>query len=67
MYVDHFKLKNRPFVDIADTATFLSTAEGETAISRLQHILLAGDAAAIVTGGPGVGKSTIVEQAARAV
>ena len=67
MYVDHFKLKNRPFVGTADTATFLSTAEGETAISRLRHILLAADGAAVVTGGPGVGKSTIVEQAARPV
>ena len=67
MYVDHFKLKHRPFVDSADTAAFLPTAESEIAISRLQHIFLARDGAAVVTGGPGVGKSTIVEQAAKAV
>jgi general secretion pathway protein A len=67
MYVDHFKLKHRPFVDSADTAAFLPTTESEIAISRLQHILLARDGAAVVTGGPGVGKSTIVEQAAKAV
>jgi len=67
MYVDHFKLKHRPFVDSADTAAFLPTAESEIAISRLQHIFLARDGAAVVTGGPGVGKSTIIEQAAKAV
>jgi type II secretory pathway predicted ATPase ExeA len=67
MYVDHFKLKHRPFVDSADTAAFLPTAESENAISRLQHIFLARDGAAVVTGGPGVGKSTIIEQAAKAV
>ncbi len=67
MYVDHFKLKHRPFIDSADTAAFLPTAESEIAISRLQHIFLARDGAAVVTGGPGVGKSTIVEQAAMAV
>jgi general secretion pathway protein A len=67
MYVDHFKLKHRPFVDSADTAAFLPTTESEIAISRLQHILLARDGAAVVTGGPGVGKSTIVEQAAKTV
>jgi type II secretory pathway predicted ATPase ExeA len=67
MYVDHFKLKHRPFVDSADTAAFLATAESEIAISRLQHIFLARDGAAVVTGGPGVGKSTIVEQAAKAI
>jgi general secretion pathway protein A len=67
MYVDHFKLKARPFIDSADTDAFLPTAESEMAISRLQHILQAGDGAAVVTGGPGVGKSTLVEQAAKAV
>jgi general secretion pathway protein A len=67
MYVDHFKLKNRPFIEGADTSAFFPTTESKMAIARLQHILLARDGAAVVTGGPGVGKSTIVEQAAKAV
>lgn len=67
MYVDHFKLNNRPFIDSSATDAFLSTSESEPAITRIQHIMLARDGAAVVTGGPGVGKTTIIDQAAKGI
>ena len=67
MYVDHFKLKKRPFVSGSDTETFLSSPDAELALSRIQHILLARNAAALLTGGPGVGKSTMISQAMKSI
>lgn len=67
MYVEHFKLKKRPFVNGSDTETFLSDPSSENAVTRVRHIMLARNGAALLTGGPGVGKSTIVYQAMKDV
>jgi len=65
MYVDHFKLKKRPFVFSPESEAFLPTAETEMAVERIKQILLARDGAAVITGGPGVGKSSLVAQASK--
>jgi len=65
MYVDHFNLKKRPFAFSPDSEAFMSTAETEKAVERIKQLLLARDGAAVITGGPGVGKSSIVAQATK--
>lgn len=63
MYRNHFKLRERPFTQSPGQRFFLPNAGVADAVTRLRHLLAARDAVAIITGGPGVGKSAIVEQA----
>lgn len=63
MYVDHFQLKERTFTNGPATGYFSPNAEVETAVARIRQTLLARDSVAVVTGGPGVGKSAIVAKA----
>jgi general secretion pathway protein A len=67
MYVEHFNLKKRPFVGGSDTETFLSGPTAQNAVARIQNIMLARNGAALLTGGPGVGKSTIITQAMKPI
>jgi type II secretory pathway predicted ATPase ExeA len=63
MYRDYFKLRERPFTQGPGQRFFMPNSAVADAIGRLQHLVTARDAIAVVTGGPGVGKSAIVEQA----
>ena len=63
MYRDYFKLRERPFTQAPGQRFFMANSGVADAIGRLQHLLTARDAIAVVTGGPGVGKSAIIEQA----
>jgi type II secretory pathway predicted ATPase ExeA len=63
MYVDHFQLKERTFTNGPATGYFSPNAKVETAVARIRQTLLARDSVAVVTGGPGVGKSAIVANA----
>lgn len=67
MYVDQFKLTDRPFINGPDTGLFTPNDEFETAIDRIEQVLLARDSVAVITGGPGVGKTTMVAAAAHRV
>jgi type II secretory pathway predicted ATPase ExeA len=67
MYVDHFKLQERPFANSPGTGYFLPAGEFEMTIARIQETLLARDAVAVLTGGPGVGKSSIVAHALKII
>jgi general secretion pathway protein A len=67
MYVDHFKLQERPFTNGPGTSYFLPAGEFEMTIARIQETLLARDAVAVLTGGPGVGKSSIVAHALKPI
>ena len=67
MYVDHFKFKKRPFISGLESEVFLPAAESDLVLARLQNVMLARDAAALITGGPGVGKSTLVAQAMKQI
>ncbi len=67
MYVDHFGLSARAFVNAPDTNFFLPNAQVEAAIARLCEVMLARDSIAVVTGGPGVGKSAFVAAAGAVV
>ncbi|MGI9343469.1 MAG: ExeA family protein [Gammaproteobacteria bacterium] len=63
MYVDHFKLSDRPFSNGPDTGFFVPNTQVETAVARLREVMLSHDSMAIVTGGPGVGKTAFIAAA----
>ena len=67
MYVDHFKLQERPFANSPGTGFFLPAGEFEMTVARIQETMLARDAVAVLTGGPGVGKSSIVAHARKPI
>lgn len=61
MYRDHYQLKERPFTHAPGKRFFNANTAVSEALARLVHVLTARDAIALVTGGPGVGKSTLAE------
>jgi type II secretory pathway predicted ATPase ExeA len=63
MYRDYFQLRERPFAHAPGQRFFMANPGVGDAVARLRQVLTARDAMAVITGGPGVGKSTIVEQA----
>ncbi|MFW2403675.1 MAG: ExeA family protein [Gammaproteobacteria bacterium] len=63
MYVDHFNLSHRTFTNAPETDFFMPNEQVSSAIARLRQVMLARDSVAIVTGGPGVGKSAFVAAA----
>lgn len=63
MYAGHFGLSARPFVHGPAEDFFVPNPGVAQAASRLRHALTARDQVALVTGGPGVGKSALVERA----
>ena len=67
MYLDHFNLSKSPFKNPPGEGFFSPNADYDAAVERMQQVLLSRDAVAIISGGPGVGKTTIVTSAARQV
>jgi type II secretory pathway predicted ATPase ExeA len=63
MYADHFKLSQRPFTHGPESGYFVPNSAVEAAIARLGQVMLARDSVAVVTGGPGVGKSALIAAA----
>jgi len=63
MYVDHFKLSERTFTNGPDAGFFMPNKQVGAAIARVRQVMLARDSMAIVTGGPGVGKSAFIAAA----
>jgi general secretion pathway protein A len=61
VYCDHFKLKERPFTHAPGQRFYTPNAGVTDALGRLQHLLTARDSIGVVTGGPGVGKTTLAE------
>ncbi len=61
MYRAHFNLKERPFTQAPGQRFHAPNAGVTDAVGRLEHLLQARDAIALMTGGPGVGKSTLAE------
>lgn len=64
MYLDHFGLTSRPFINSPGEGFFSPNEDYESAVSRMEQVLQSRDAVAIVSGGPGVGKTTLVSTAA---
>lgn len=63
MYQDYFRLRARPFANYPGQQFY---AVGDAAAERrahIQRIATARDGIAVITGGPGVGKSALVENA----
>jgi len=67
MYAEHFKLSDRLFSGNPENAFFTANTTVEGALKRVRDVLLARDAMAVVTGGPGVGKSAFIAAAYAAV
>lgn len=67
MYRDHYNLHERPFTQAPGQRFFTAGPAVEEVLSRLNHVLTARDGIALLTGGPGVGKTTLVERAIAAV
>lgn len=65
MYCEHFRLNERPFCNAPGQHFFVPNAAVAEILSRLQHALTGRDTVALVTGGPGIGKSSLVARAAR--
>jgi MSHA biogenesis protein MshM len=63
VYREHFGLKDRPFIHAPGERFFAANAGMSDALARLRHVLSARDSVAVVTGGPGVGKSSLAEHA----
>ena len=67
MYLEHFKLSDKPFNNCPSDGFFVPNDGFESAVTRMEQVLLSRDAVAVITGGPGVGKTTIVSTAAKRV
>jgi type II secretory pathway predicted ATPase ExeA len=61
MQADHFNLQARPFFNAPGDWYFQANAEVAATAQRIARVLTARDAIAVVSGGPGVGKSALVE------
>ena len=63
MYAKHFKLSERLFSGSPENAFFAANPTVKGALKRVRDVLLARDAMAVITGGPGVGKSAFIAAA----
>ncbi len=61
MHADHFNLQARPFFNAPGDWYFQANPEVGATAQRIARVLTARDAIAVVSGGPGVGKSALVE------
>ena len=67
MYEAHFNLNRKPFDNYSADGIFTLNDEFESTLERIEQILLSRCAVGVITGGPGVGKTTIVSAAAKRV
>jgi len=63
MYPQHFGLSGRPFTGGPGSQFLVPNAQVASAVAHLQDALLSRDAVVLVSGGPGVGKSALLEHA----
>ncbi|MDJ0927087.1 MAG: hypothetical protein QNJ73_05490 [Gammaproteobacteria bacterium] len=63
MYPHHFSLTSRPFTSGPGSYFFVANEGVSQAVSQLQDVLLSRDAVAVISGGPGVGKTALLEHA----
>jgi len=63
MYQEYFKLRARPFTNYPGHQYFDAGKGGAEKLAQIQRIATARDGMAVITGGPGVGKSALVEHA----
>lgn len=64
MYIKHFRLNERPYVQGPESRFFVPNDNVGTTIERLTEVMTGRGAAAVVSGGPGVGKTALVNHAA---
>jgi type II secretory pathway predicted ATPase ExeA len=59
MYETHFGLRQRPFPAIADSSYYYPATSHEQALSQLQQVIQDDESFALLTGGPGTGKTLL--------
>lgn len=64
MYIKHFRLNGRPYTQGPEPQFYVPNQTVGTTASRLEEIMTGRGAAAVVSGGPGVGKTALVAHAA---
>lgn len=67
MYPQHFQLDHRPFTNGPGSRFFVANRDVQAAVGQLQEAMLARDAVMLVSGGPGVGKTALLEHARAAL
>ena len=60
MYLNHWKLKRRPFDDRFDPREFFAAGSHKQVLTQLSRFVREGRALAVLAGGAGAGKSTVV-------
>jgi len=63
MYVQHFNLNGRPFAAAGDHEFLVPNDDVDATIKRVRDVLLGQGTVAVISGGPGVGKTALVNQA----
>ncbi|UCG73302.1 MAG: hypothetical protein JSV45_02660 [Chromatiales bacterium] len=64
MYIKHFRLNGRPYTQGPDPQFCVPNQTVDTTATRLAEVMAGRGAAAVVSGGPGVGKTALVNHAA---
>jgi len=65
MYTRHFQLRSRPFASGPGEYFLVANEQVANGVGLLTDLLLSRDAVAVISGGPGVGKSALLAEAAR--
>ena len=64
MYIKHFRLEGRPYTQGQEPHFFLPNDTVASTIGRLEGVMTGRGTAAVVSGGPGVGKTALVTHVA---
>ena len=64
MYIKHFRLKGRPYAPGPEPQFFVPNPAIGTIATRLAEVMTGSGSMAVVSGGPGVGKTALVSHAA---
>lgn len=64
MYAEHFGLNDRPFARQPGEHFYIPNDTVARMLDHMQQVLLGRDSIAVVTGGPGVGKTSLIARAA---
>lgn len=64
MYIKHFRLEGRPYTQGPEPHFYVPNPTVGSTIRRLEEVVTGHGAAAVVSGGPGVGKTALVAHAA---
>jgi len=67
MYIDYWKLRSNPFLNVIDQRFLFAGEQHEEAIARFSFLAESGRLLGVLTGPYGVGKSTVIKHVAAAM